>query len=602
MNLAKSIGIDGSALSIGKDSYNDQQLGFAYAAAANVFINLDFAYWGGGDISPMATYIQTYATQPGQFMYNGAAFVSNFVGDGFAYRSLESSSGIKLFACPNWQPGSLMNNANPSTRPPAIHVVHGQHPQRGPQPAARRQPRADLDAPELDAHAPPGAHPRAHNGREDLPERGVGDAGARGEEWGRRVKAKMGGRVGREDKCGTRAIRRGGGGRGKKTLTNPHPIPVHPARAPARIARAARDVVRAPTDVIHGTVEELRERDDVGGRDEKRTRHNAPRPLPSNPRKRKSDGAPEIFRGNKKKGTRPQPTKQGMTPQTTRRRTSWPWRRELSRIGCFWDGVFVSIIIGTAWRGKRGEAKAKAITVQRRRTARSEARERSSERRPAARRTTSRSRGKMPPHRSMPPEEACSVAPSSPPAHIAPTRRWLLVPGAQPTRTPKEERRKKGGNKSKKDNTQPALTHRTPLSSTAPEQDVARERGQREAPSADEQDAIAARAVGSPRERTQVARDDPQPRRAGSTWSAVPPKHALRRRAGKVLVEHAAQRGWILQEDVAPWCGILAAVLGYWESRRKPGLGGLLSGVFIPPPFVAPPAARAGARRKPSQA
>ncbi|KAJ7245479.1 glycosyl hydrolase family 71-domain-containing protein [Mycena rebaudengoi] len=115
MNLAKSIGIDGSALSLdesGKIPPSIEQLGFAYAAAANVFINLDFAYWGGGDISPMATYIQTYATQPGQFMYNGAAFVSNFVGDGFAYRSLESSSGIKLFACPNWQPGSLMNNAN----------------------------------------------------------------------------------------------------------------------------------------------------------------------------------------------------------------------------------------------------------------------------------------------------------------------------------------------------------------------------------------------------------------------------------------------------------------------------------------------------------
>ncbi|KAF7334571.1 Glycoside hydrolase family 71 protein [Mycena venus] len=116
MNLAKSIGIDGFALNIGKDSYNDQQLGFAYAAAANVgfkvFISFDFAYWGGGDISTMVTYMQTYATQPAQFMYNGAAFVSSFVGDGFAYRQLESSSGIKLFACPNWQPGSLINNAN----------------------------------------------------------------------------------------------------------------------------------------------------------------------------------------------------------------------------------------------------------------------------------------------------------------------------------------------------------------------------------------------------------------------------------------------------------------------------------------------------------
>jgi glucan endo-1,3-alpha-glucosidase len=111
----------------GKDSYNQQQLGFAYAAAANlgfkVFISFDFAYWTAGgkkrtqprcfsstersflvDTSTMTTYMQTYATQSGQFMYNNAAFVSSFVGDGYPYRTLESQSGIKLFACPNWQP------------------------------------------------------------------------------------------------------------------------------------------------------------------------------------------------------------------------------------------------------------------------------------------------------------------------------------------------------------------------------------------------------------------------------------------------------------------------------------------------------------------
>ncbi|KAJ7866176.1 glycoside hydrolase family 71 protein [Mycena leptocephala] len=114
MTLAKSIGIDAFALDIGKDSYNQQQLGFAYAAAANVgfkvFISFDFAYWTAGDTSTMTTYMQTYATQPGQFMYNNAAFVSSFVGDGYPYRTLESQSGIKLFACPNWQPGSFINN------------------------------------------------------------------------------------------------------------------------------------------------------------------------------------------------------------------------------------------------------------------------------------------------------------------------------------------------------------------------------------------------------------------------------------------------------------------------------------------------------------
>ncbi|KAJ6462283.1 glycoside hydrolase family 71 protein [Mycena vitilis] len=116
MMLAKAIGIDAFALDIGKDSYNDQQLGFAYAAAANVgfkvFISFDFSYWSSADVATMATYMQTYGTKSAQFTYNNAAFVSSFVGDGYPYRTLESQSGITLFACPNWQPGSLLNNAD----------------------------------------------------------------------------------------------------------------------------------------------------------------------------------------------------------------------------------------------------------------------------------------------------------------------------------------------------------------------------------------------------------------------------------------------------------------------------------------------------------
>ncbi|KAJ6515281.1 glycoside hydrolase family 71 protein [Mycena sanguinolenta] len=116
MILAKSIGIDAFALDIGKDAYNEEQLGYAYAAAGNVsfkvFISFDFAYWTAGDTATMSTYMQTYATQPGQFMYSNSAFVSSFVGDGYPYRTLESQSGVKLFACPSWQPGSFINNAN----------------------------------------------------------------------------------------------------------------------------------------------------------------------------------------------------------------------------------------------------------------------------------------------------------------------------------------------------------------------------------------------------------------------------------------------------------------------------------------------------------
>jgi hypothetical protein len=63
------------------------------------------------DTSTMSSYMKTYATQPGQLSYNNAAFVSSFVGDGYPYRTLESQSGVKLFACPSWQPGSFINNA-----------------------------------------------------------------------------------------------------------------------------------------------------------------------------------------------------------------------------------------------------------------------------------------------------------------------------------------------------------------------------------------------------------------------------------------------------------------------------------------------------------
>ena len=149
MNIAKGIGIDGFALDIGKDSYNDQQLGFAYAAAQAVNFSVFIRYANDmigfppshltcscsvstsatgtmevcmylllptdadlrhKDVGTMSTYMQTYGNLPAQFKFNGAAFVSSFIGDGFPYRQVESQSGVKLFACPNWQPGSLSGN------------------------------------------------------------------------------------------------------------------------------------------------------------------------------------------------------------------------------------------------------------------------------------------------------------------------------------------------------------------------------------------------------------------------------------------------------------------------------------------------------------
>lgn len=114
MKLAASIGIDAFALNIGKDSYNDEQLGFAYAAAEatgfKVFISFDFAYWNAGDVQAIGQYLQKFDSSAGQLKYNGKNFVSSFVGDNFPWRQAESAAGVPVFACPNWQPGSFQND------------------------------------------------------------------------------------------------------------------------------------------------------------------------------------------------------------------------------------------------------------------------------------------------------------------------------------------------------------------------------------------------------------------------------------------------------------------------------------------------------------
>jgi glucan endo-1,3-alpha-glucosidase len=63
------------------------------------------------DVGLMSTYMQRYSNLPAQFKVDDGAFVSSFIGDGFPFRDVENQSGVKLFACPNWQPGSLSNNA-----------------------------------------------------------------------------------------------------------------------------------------------------------------------------------------------------------------------------------------------------------------------------------------------------------------------------------------------------------------------------------------------------------------------------------------------------------------------------------------------------------
>ncbi|KAH8921477.1 glycoside hydrolase family 71 protein [Atractiella rhizophila] len=115
ISLAKAVGIDAFALNAGKDDHNDAQLTLAYDAADKLgfklFISFDFAYWTTGDISTIATYLNTYGTRSSQLKVGDRAFVSTFIGDGFDWRAVEAQS-IPLFACPNWQPGSFSTAAS----------------------------------------------------------------------------------------------------------------------------------------------------------------------------------------------------------------------------------------------------------------------------------------------------------------------------------------------------------------------------------------------------------------------------------------------------------------------------------------------------------
>ncbi len=111
MSLAQSFGIDGFALNIGTDPYTDTQLTNAYNAAAGlgfkVFLSFDFSYFNDGMVSEISAIINKYVGQSAQLIVgNGAAYVSTFIGDGFPWNQVISSTGKNLYVVPNWQPDS----------------------------------------------------------------------------------------------------------------------------------------------------------------------------------------------------------------------------------------------------------------------------------------------------------------------------------------------------------------------------------------------------------------------------------------------------------------------------------------------------------------
>jgi len=108
--LAKSAGIDAFALNIGKDSFNDQQLGYAYESAAKngvkVFISFDYNYWTAGSEGTIGKTIATYGVKAAQLKIGSKVFVSSFIGRGaLNAAALRSAvSGLELYLVPNFWP------------------------------------------------------------------------------------------------------------------------------------------------------------------------------------------------------------------------------------------------------------------------------------------------------------------------------------------------------------------------------------------------------------------------------------------------------------------------------------------------------------------
>ncbi|GMK53453.1 hypothetical protein CspeluHIS016_0100390 [Cutaneotrichosporon spelunceum] len=106
MRIAKSKGIDGFALNIGKDPYNDPQLNKAYAAAEavgfKVFLSFDFNWWGVNDVNQVVAQLKSYIGKPAQYMVNGQPLLSSFAGHDFNWKAASAAAGTELYAVPNW--------------------------------------------------------------------------------------------------------------------------------------------------------------------------------------------------------------------------------------------------------------------------------------------------------------------------------------------------------------------------------------------------------------------------------------------------------------------------------------------------------------------
>ncbi|KLT44489.1 hypothetical protein CC85DRAFT_270841 [Cutaneotrichosporon oleaginosum] len=106
MTIAKSKGIDGFALNIGKDPYNNPQLTNAYSAAQavgfKVFISVDFNWYNAGETNEVGAQLKPYIGLPAQYMVDGQPLVSSFAGHDFDWKAASAAVGTELYAVPNW--------------------------------------------------------------------------------------------------------------------------------------------------------------------------------------------------------------------------------------------------------------------------------------------------------------------------------------------------------------------------------------------------------------------------------------------------------------------------------------------------------------------
>ncbi|BEI83295.1 hypothetical protein CcaverHIS002_0311630 [Cutaneotrichosporon cavernicola] len=106
MTVAKSKSIDGFALNIGEDPYNDAQLTNAYAAAEKVgfklFISVDFNWYGTDEAATVAAQLKNYISKPAQYIVDGKPLVSSFAGHDFNWKDCSAAVGTELYAVPNW--------------------------------------------------------------------------------------------------------------------------------------------------------------------------------------------------------------------------------------------------------------------------------------------------------------------------------------------------------------------------------------------------------------------------------------------------------------------------------------------------------------------